>query len=146
MKTNPLLIAIASCLLVTSAWAQTPAPPADVEMPPDDLAEASADAAPPGIDAPGVYYGDTSGRRYGDEDPDAPACEDSTYNEPEVHGNVRAGVYSGHHVGTGNYEGATVHVIKRLGTCDHPTGEAHISISVDDYDRHGGGYRGPYGH
>jgi len=146
MNRTRLLAAIACTVLLGSASAQTPTAPADVDMPPRDLADTSAVAAPAGTDAPGVYYGDTSGRRYGDDDPDAPACDDATFNESEIHGNVRAGVYSGHHVGSGNTTGTTVHVIKRLGTCDDPKGEARMSISIDRYDQNDGGRRGRYGH
>lgn len=144
MNTIRWITALACGLLAGSLWAQTATALEDVEMPPRDLADASSISAPPGIDAPGVYYGDTSGRRYGDEDPDAPACEDSTYNEPEVHGDVRAGVSSGRYGGT--HTGATVHVTKRLGTCDDPKGEAFMSISVDNFDQRGGGrHRGRHG-
>ena len=147
---------IAGSLLASSAWAQSSSQPLNLKLPPGSLvpAPASSSSAPPApratsIDpvaaskasapaststAPGVYYGDTSGRTYADTaDATVQSCDDSTYNQPQVHGSVGMGVVGGNHV-SGNYQTGTINVSKALGSCDHPTGHVGISISVGKGD------------
>ena len=154
------LIALASALLVVGAHAQsaTSTPPAlnlklPNDMPPAKApASSSTAAAKPTAsatssdsnstkpkDAPGVYYGDTSGRTYHeDEDRVAAArqdCDDATYNNTQVHGSVGMGVVSGSHFG-GNYQTGDVNFTKRTGSCDHPTGGVSVSIGVGQFHGH----------
>jgi hypothetical protein len=128
------LVAVAASLLVTTAWAQTAGKPLNLKLPPSDLPAASSTAPKPATpktagDAPGVYYGDTSGRM-GNTEPvaDAPDCDDSTYNEPQVHGSVGTGIVTGSHMGTGNWNAGQVNVSKAFGSCDEPSGGISISV------------------
>jgi hypothetical protein len=128
------LVAVAASLLVTTAWAQTAGKPLNLKLPPSDLPAASSTAPKPATpktagDAPGVYYGDTSGRM-GNTEPvaDTPDCDDSTYNEPQVHGSVGTGIVTGSHMGTGNWNAGQVNVSKAFGSCDEPSGGISISV------------------
>ncbi|HEX7814879.1 hypothetical protein [Dyella sp.] len=89
-------------------------------------------------DAPGVYYGDTSGRIYHDEDrvvAERQDCDDATYNNTQVHGSVGMGVVSGSHFG-GNYQTGDISFSKRTGSCDHPTGGVSVNIGVGQFHGH----------
>jgi hypothetical protein len=132
------LLAAAGLLIAAAACAQAP-PPLNLKLPGEATPAAagttrapSPTAVPAANTAPGVYYGDTSGRMGNivADAPVAPPCDDSTYNEPQVHGSVGAGVMSGSRIGTGSYESGTVNVSKRYGSCDQPTGGVRMSISV----------------
>lgn len=135
------LIVLAASLLATTAWAQTAGKPLNLKLPPSDLPAASTTATKPASATPGVYYGDTSGRM-GNTDPvaTAPDCDDSTYNQPQVHGSVSTGIVSGSHMGTGNWSSGEVNVSKAFGSCDDPSGG--ISISVGGGDSNFPGRRG----
>lgn len=147
------LTAIATgLLLAAAAQAQTQQPstqpahapaarPLNLKLPPSDIPAPAGTAAKP-ASAPGVYYGDTSGRTdAGDRVAAAPpACDDATYNQPQVHGSVGMGVVSGSHMGTGTWNSGAVSVTQNLGDCEHHTGSVGISIGVDHFD--GGGFRG----
>jgi len=133
----PFLCAV-GLLAATAACAQAP-PPLNLKLPAEGRpATAGTMAAPPAATTPstptppGVYYGDTSGRMGNTvaDAPAAPPCDDSTYNQPQVHGSVGVGVMSGSRVGTGNYQSGTVNVSKRYGSCDQPSGGVSMSISV----------------
>ncbi|HET7331748.1 hypothetical protein [Dyella sp.] len=149
-----VLIALAASLLVTAAWAQSSGQPLNLKLPANGYqsypASSSTAAAPASSStsashaksavtvnghpastspAPGVYYGDTSGRR-GNDVGTVPACDDSTYNKTQVHGSVGMGVVSGSHIGTGNYQSGTVSMVQNMGSCDHPSGSMGISIGV----------------
>ncbi|RDS81220.1 hypothetical protein DWU98_11830 [Dyella monticola] len=149
------ITALAASLLVTAAWAQTGGnQPLNLKLPAGGYqsypASASTSAQPaPSASAgngavtvnghsaamsaaPGVYYGDTSGRA-GNEQASAPACDDSTYNQPQVHGSVGMGVVSGSHIGTGSYQSGNVNVVQNTGSCEHPTGSMGISIGVSRF-------------
>lgn len=132
--------ALATILLVATASAQT-AKPLNLKLPPSDLPAASSTAAKPASAAPGVYYGDTSGRM-GNNDT-APAatsnCDDYRYNQPQVHGSVGMGVVSGNHFG-GGYQTGTVNLTKAFGSCDHPTGGVSISVGGGSSNFHGRGH------
>ncbi len=138
MKITRQLFALAAGLMATSAWAQTTGKPLNLKLPPSDLPQASASvAAPagsksvnsvPGGDAPGAYYGDTSGRTYANSDTsERGACDDSTYNKAQMHGSVGMGVVAGNHFG-GNYQDGEVNLSKRFGSCDEPSGGISISV------------------
>jgi hypothetical protein len=158
------LIAAAASLLVTAAWAQTSTQqPLNLKLPPGSYqgypassststqpaSSASTAGKPKGAvtvnghpaaisPAPGVYYGDTSGRR-GNDEAAVPVCDDSTYNKTQVHGSVGMGVVSGSHIGTGSYQSGTVSMVQNMGSCDHPTGSVGVSIGVSrlgGFDRH----------
>jgi hypothetical protein len=111
------------------------APPA-METPAQRPAAAGTAAARP---APGVYYGDTSGRTAAQDEAEAeasrPRCDDATYNQPQVHGSVGMGVVSGRHWG-GSYDTGAVNITQRTGSCDHPTGSLGVSIGVSRFGRH----------
>lgn len=136
----PVLLAT---LLAAPAWAQSTGKPLNLKLPPSDLPAAGSTAAAPARDAPGTYYGDTSGRM-GNNDSATTAttadCDDYRYNQPQVHGSVGMGVVSGNHFG-GSYQTGRVNLTKAFGSCDHPTGGVSISI--------GGGtghFNGRHGH
>jgi hypothetical protein len=91
-------------------------------------------------DPPGTYYGDTSGA-LGDTQaaasaPPAVTCDDATYNQPQVHGEVTTGVVAGNHV-SGSYTGGGVTLSQAFGSCEHPSGGMSISV---------GGSQGHFGH
>ena len=131
----PVLLAT---LLAAPAWAQSTGKPLYLKLPPSDLPVAASTAATrPAItangnptSAPGVYYGDhsTPPPRV-DERVAAQRCDDSTYNQTQLHGSASMGVMGGNHV-SGNYQAATINMTKNLGDCEHPSGGIGVSISV----------------
>lgn len=136
------LIALAASLLATTAWAQTAGKPLNLKLPPSDLPAPSSTAATPARNAPGVYYGDTSGRMGNNDTTDAAAstdCDDYSYNRPQVHGSVGMGVVGGNHV-SGNYQTGTVNLSKAFGSCDHPRGGVSISVGGGTGNFHGRGH------
>lgn len=138
MNIPRFLPALLAALLATSAWAQTVGKPLNLRLPPGDLPAAGSTAAAPARGAPGVYYGDTSGRM-GNTAAAAesrPDCDDSTYNQPQLHGSVGMGVVGGNHVG-GNYQTGTVNLSQRFGDCDHPGGGVSISVGAGSGHFHG---------
>ena len=159
MKTSRIATALlAASLLAGTAWAQTSSnrapPPLNLKLPqvnrmPSDLPAASGSAAGPASSAstskpgsaPGAYYGDTSGRMgdTGARRARAQTCDDSTYNQPQVHGSVGMGVMAGNRM-SGNYQTGAVSVSKNLGDCDHPKGGVSFSIGVSQGNFHGRGW------
>ena len=168
MNVRCLLPALLATLLAAPAWAQSTAQPLNLKLPPGDLPAASGTAAapapdaaaatggvapaastataggtttPPRRDPPGVYYGDTSGRMGNTEvaRDERPECDDSTYNQPQVHGSVGMGVVGGSHF-SGNYQTGTVNVTKAFGSCDDPGGGISISIGAGTGRFHGHGH------
>jgi hypothetical protein len=145
MNMKRLIIALAGTLLVNSVWAQTASKPLNLKLPPGDVPASSSTAAQPASSsstaatkpAPGVYYGDTSGRISDDRTANVPTCDDSKYNDAQVHGSVGMGVVGGNHV-SGSYQTGEVNVTKALGDCDHPTGAIGFSVSVGQGNFHGG--------
>lgn len=157
MNIKRRVTALCASLLMTAAWGQTSHKPLNLKLPPAEMPAASASAAtapasastssatvtgsvpalpppadagaPPAHAAPGVYYGDTSGSMGDTGRTRTPACDDSTYNQPQVHGSVGMGVMAGSHM-SGNYQTGSVSVVKRLGSCDDPKGGMSMSISV----------------
>lgn len=138
MKITRQLCALAIGLMATSAWAQTTGKPLNLTLPPSDLPQASASAATPAqskppnsvsaSNAPGTYYGDTSGRTYANSGAnEGNACDDSTYNKAQLHGSVGMGVVAGNHFG-GSYQGGEANLSKRFGSCDEPSGGISISV------------------
>lgn len=125
-------------LLAMPAWAQSAGQPLNLKLPPSDL-PAPASTAPKPSSAPGVYYGDHSGRTAADEDIAADDCDDATYNQPQIHGSVGMGVMSGSHV-DGNYQHGTVSLSKAFGSCDHPTGGVSVSIGAGSGHFHHDGH------
>ncbi|MBT2144561.1 MULTISPECIES: hypothetical protein [unclassified Rhodanobacter] len=134
-------LVLAAGLLATTAWAQTPAKPLNLKLPPGNLPAASSTAATPARDAPGTYYGDTSGRMGNTEvaSSERPDCDDYSYNQPQMHGSVGMGVVGGNHF-SGNYQTGTVNLSKAFGSCDHPSGG--VSISIGGGTGHFNGRRG----
>lgn len=154
-------LAASLLLMVTAAWAQTNQP-LNLKLPPggyQGYPAAAATSAQPASSttsakskdavtvnghpaatspAPGVYYGDTSGARGDHQASAVPVCDDSTYNQTQMHGSVGVGVVSGSHIGTGNYQSGNVSMVKNTGSCEHPTGSVGISIGVSRF----GGFNG----
>jgi hypothetical protein len=124
--------ACAASLLAGAALAQAP-PALNLKLPATATATpaASTSSSKPAADPPGAYYGDTSGRMGNTADNATATCDDSTYNQPQVHGSVGAGVMSGSRIGTGTFGSGNVNVTKQYGSCDEPTGSVSMSISVD---------------
>ncbi|WEN14454.1 hypothetical protein PY254_14620 [Rhodanobacter sp. AS-Z3] len=144
MSIQRTLPALFATLLATTAWAQTAHKPLNLKLPPSDVPAASSSAAAPATSstsAPGVYYGDTSGRMGNTEvaSDTRRDCDDSSYNQPQVHGSVGMGVVGGNHV-SGNYQTGTVNVSKAFGSCDHPSGGISISVGTSTGHFHGRGH------
>ena len=126
-------------MLTTTAWAQTAGKPLNLKLPPSDLPAASSTTAAPAHGAPGVYYGDTSGRMGNNDVTDTATttdCDDYSYNQPQMHGSVGMGVMSGNHFG-GSYQTGTVNLTKAFGSCDHPRGGVSISVGAGNSNFHG---------
>ncbi|MHB1059766.1 MAG: hypothetical protein ACYC0F_17975 [Rhodanobacter sp.] len=142
MNIPRFLPALLAALLVSPAWAQSTGKPLNLKLPPGELPAASGTAAAPARDAPGVYYGDTSGRM-GNADvasDDRPDCDDSTYNQAQMHGSVGMGVMGGNHM-SGNYQTGTVNISKAFGSCDEPSGGISISVGAGSGHFHDHGRR-----
>ena len=154
MNTIRNTVFFGACLLAGAAWAQDASQPLNLQLPPSDVPAAASTAAAhpanhPATDRygnptspPGVYYGDTSGRMGNTEvaTDNRPDCDDSTYNQAQVHGSVGMGVMSGNHV-SGNYQTGTVNVSKAFGSCDDPSGGISISIGTGSGHFHDRGRR-----
>lgn len=144
MTIQRILPALFAALLCTTAWALAPAKPLNLKLPPGDVPAASSTVAKPASanSAPGVYYGDTSGRmgrtEVASDSSSSSDCDDYAYNRAQVHGSVGMGVVSGNHFG-GSYQTGTVNVTKAFGSCDHPGGGVSISIGAGNGDFHGRG-------
>jgi hypothetical protein len=138
---RPLAV-LAASLLAASAMAQTGGgKPLNLKLPPpppSDVPAAGSTAATPPSRAPGVYYGDTSGRMGNVEEAERtpPPCDDSTYNQPQLHGSVGMGVVGGRHF-SGNYQTGTVNISQAFGSCDDPRGGMSISIGAGNGHFHG---------
>lgn len=141
MNIPRFLTALLIALLASPAWAQSTAKPLNLKLPPGELPAASSTAAAPAHNAPGVYYGDTSGRMGNAEvaSDDRPDCDDSTYNQPQMHGSVGMGVMGGSHM-SGNYQTGTVNISKAFGSCDEPSGGISISVGAGSGHFHGRGH------
>jgi len=153
MKVPYRVTALLATLVAASAWAQSAPQPLNLKLPPEAVSAENGEAAPdPGLDgnaavdaldakgapipgtgpeqAPlGVQY-DSGGRPlnpYAAAMP--PKCDDSTYNQPQMHGSLTAGVVGGNHV-SGNYQSGVVNVSQAFGSCEKPTGGVNISIGV----------------
>jgi hypothetical protein len=166
MKARRTLVLCIASVLAASAWAQKPPKPLNLELPPGSVPASSSSATPassastaaasghaaaaapatsdktsrPRASAPGVYYGDTSGRPERQDLAQGPSCDDSTYNQAQVHGSVGMGVVTGNRV-SGNYQTGTINFSKATGSCEHPTGGVRISIGVGQGDFNGRGWR-----
>ncbi len=149
MRITRTALFFAACVLAGAAAAQTTAPPPlNLQLPPSDLpATAATTASHPATDRngnptspPGVYYGDHSippsdaGERVA-----AQRCDDSTYNQAQVHGSASMGVMGGNHI-SGNYQSATLNINKNLGDCEHPAGGVGFTIHVRQSQFHGRGW------
>ncbi|GAB3793296.1 hypothetical protein [Dyella agri] len=143
-----LVIALSTSLLATAALAQTASQPLNLklppqnDLPPSDLPAHSSSASKPATSTtPGMYYGDTSGTTNAADEHTASAqhCDDSTYNQAQMHGSVGMGVVGGNHM-SGNYQTGTVNITKNLGDCDHPTGGVSFSVGVGQGNFHGRGW------
>lgn len=144
MKTPRHTAFFVACLLAGTALAQDAKPPLNLKLPPQNalppssLPASSSTTAKPASSAPGVYYGDTSGRmgHAGGRSARAQSCDDSTYNQTQMHGSVGMGVMAGNHM-SGNYQTGAVSLSKNLGDCDDPKGSVNFSIGVGQGSFHG---------
>lgn len=154
MQIQKFLPVLLLACLTTAAWAQTAGKPLNLKVPPGDAsapassastAGSAASAAPASAAssarAPGAYYGDTSGRMGNTEvaSEGRQTCDDSTYNQAQVHGAVGMGVVGGNHV-SGSYQTGEVSVSKAFGSCDDPHGGVSFSISSGTGNFHGRGH------
>lgn len=122
----------------SASTAPAPATPRDAPPAMDAVNARPNGAATAGRPAPGVYYGDTSGRTAAQDEAEAeaarPHCDDATYNQPQVHGSVGMGVVTGNHWGSGTYNSGAVNLSQNLGDCSHPTGSIGLSIGVSRFN------------
>lgn len=147
MKTIRHAALLAASLIATTAWAQDAGKPLNLklppqsDMPPTDLPARSASTAKPASSTPGMYYGDTSGSTSHADERSASLqrCDDSTYNQAQVHGSASMGVMGGNHI-SGNYQSATLNINKNLGDCEHPAGGVGFTIHVRQSQFHGRGW------
>ncbi len=134
----------------SAAPSPAPAPTAPADTKPTASTAASAQTLPasapaaqanpmPGAkDPPGTYYGDTSGVPIqAQAQQPVVTCDDATYNQPQVHGAISAGVVSASHGGSGSWQSGGVTLSQAFGSCEHPSGGMNISI---------GGSTGHFGH
>ncbi|MEO8803993.1 MAG: hypothetical protein ABI304_01210 [Rudaea sp.] len=153
MKIKRYLIASIASVLAASAWAD-PAPRIlNLSLPPAHLTAentnttpvtGTSELAPKAITtqaatsiasatssrAPVSLHYDAAANAIVDAaDSHKPACDDSSYGKPQVHGDIGMGVVAGSHV-SGNYQTGTLNITKATGSCDHPTGGIGLSISV----------------
>lgn len=154
MKSRRHHLALFASVIAVSAWAQSSPQPLNLKLPSESVPVAAAAetsesstsapaAAPDASTQPNpmpsaMYYDDANPRN---RVAGAPACDDSTYNQLQVHGSVGAGVVGGNHI-SGNYQDAVINVSKPLGSCDNPTGDVSFSLGVskgkfNDSRRHG---------
>jgi hypothetical protein len=131
-------------LLALPAMAQTANKPLNLKLPPAASAtptqtQTTHNPLPAGVStAPGVYYGDVGGGpAVAQVEEDAPSCDDSTYNQPQVHGSVGVGVFSASHAGSGTWTDGAVNLSKRFGSCDHPSGGISITVGGAQGSFHG---------
>lgn len=138
MRLLPRPAVLLVALLAVPAWAQESGKPLDLSLPPGSVPAPASSTARPAASAPGVYYGDTSGRTAAADEPALPDCDDATYNRPQVHGSVGTGVLAGNHV-SGQYQSGTVQLSQAFGSCENPGGGVSISIggSRGDFHRRG---------
>lgn len=150
MNTIRTIALLAACSFAGAACAQNANKPLNLQLPPSDMPVAASTAAHPATShpatdrhgnptsAPGVYYGDHSGPAIPASDARVAAqrCDDSTYNQPQMHGSASMGVMGGNHV-SGSYQAATINVTKNLGDCEHPAGGVGLSIHVGQGQYHG---------
>lgn len=122
----------------SASSASPPATPRDAPPAMDAVNTRPAAASSASRPAPGVYYGDTSGRTAAQDEAEAeaarPHCDDATYNQPQVHGSVGMGVVTGNHWGSGTYNSGAVNLTQRLGSCSHPTGSIGVSIGASRFN------------
>jgi hypothetical protein len=120
----------------SASTAAAPATPRDAPPAMDAVNTRPAAASSASRPAPGVYYGDTSGRTAAQDEAEAarPHCDDATYNQPQVHGSVGMGVVTGNHWGSGTYNSGAVNLTQNLGDCSHPTGSIGLSIGVSRFN------------
>jgi hypothetical protein len=158
MKITCCVVALFAGMIVASAVAQSLPQPLNLKLPPEpmpaqnaaparstsansgaafsaaavDTANASTEPSLQlGVDYDNaqVDYDDAHGNVDYAQASARPKCDDASYGQPQVHGDMTVGVVGGNRV-SGNYQAGTVNVTKAFGSCDHPTGGASISISV----------------
>ena len=159
MKVNGCITALFAVIVAASACAQSAPQPLNLNLPPDNIPPERVSAAPtpsndkylvaastatdasnppskPAQLRSGAQYEGLDGMYENPEAQAAQKCDDATYSQLQVHGEVTAGVDGGNH-DSGNYQSAVVHASKALGSCDNPTGGIGISIGVDRENFHG---------
>lgn len=142
MKRSILLCVV--LLAPAAAFAQTADSPLDLRVPErpsvSTVTEPDAKASAFQDDAPGTYYGDTSGRpsrRGWDE----PAVEDD--GTAKVWGSFTTGIGHTKGYGTSHYNAAEVNVSKSFGDGERPNA-FNLQIRVEQGDGPGFGGRYPY--
>lgn len=111
---KPGIAAALLALFATSAWAQTPAPSLDLQVPPAQAVVPASAAAATAADEPGKYYGDVGGN--------GPLESDT-----QVSGSFSTGIGYAKGFGTGFSNAADLNVSKQYG--DGKTLNLHIDVS-----------------
>lgn len=165
MKINRYLIASIAGMLAAPVWADSAPKTLNLNLPPTSLVTESTNATtvndtgkltPAGVttrattSTPAATSSWPHANRHYDASANAivdaadsrnAACDDTNYAEPQIHGDIGMGVVAGNHV-SGNYQTGTLNITKATGSCDHPTGDIGISISVGRGHFNGRDHRG----
>ena len=140
---RPLGLLLAS-VLATSAAAQSASRPLNLKLPPGAVPATSGSAAKPASasTAPGVYYGDTSGKPSRRDADEAVAADDG---KAKVWGSFTTGIGHTKGYGTSHYNAAEVNVSKSFGDGERPNAfNLQIRVEQGDGPAFGGPYPYPY--
>jgi hypothetical protein len=153
MKIKRHVTGLFAALLAASTCAQSVTQPLNLKLPPGSVPAESASAVPgqsnnensaagtsaatdasnptaePAQMQPGAQYVGPYRMSGNPEASAARKCDDAAYTQPQIHGDVTAGVVAGNHA-SGNYQSGVVNVSKAFGSCDNPTGGIGISIGA----------------
>jgi hypothetical protein len=147
MKIKRHVTGFFAAVVAASACAQSATQPLNLKLPPESVPAESAspppaqgnneDVAPvtsaatadPAQMQPGAQYAGPYRMSGNPGAGTARKCDDVTYTQPQIHGDVTAGVVGGNHV-SGNYQSGVVNVSKAFGSCENPTGGIGISIGA----------------
>jgi hypothetical protein len=153
MKIKRHVTGLFAAVVAASACAQSATQPLNLRLPPESVPAESAIPAPaqgnnedvapvtsatanasnsapePAQMQPGAQYVGPYRMSGNPEASAARKCDDAAYTQPQIHGDVTAGVVAGNHA-SGNYQSGVVNVSKAFGSCDNPTGGIGISVGA----------------
>jgi hypothetical protein len=127
-------------LAPAAGFAQTSETPLDLRVPPPAAAQPEPAASPFQDDAPGTYYGDTSGKPSRRDAGEPAVADDGT---AKVWGSFTTGIGHTKGYGTSHYNAAEVNVSKSFGDGERPNA-FNLQIRVEQSDGPGFGGRYPY--